>query len=178
MGAGKMSIKTKSSEKRPETVRRNDRIITVYYEYKVEGYDYLDILDLIAKRFRIQASTVRTILNRRGYTSMVDRPKQVILGGRVYPILYRSDPIRGSDGKLLNGWIRYNKSQIEINGERAAEYLKLVMAHECFHGVADEAVVELFEKKIERLSRVFLAFIRCNPEVVAFLQEIGSPDGN
>jgi hypothetical protein len=66
MGSGKMSIKTKSSEKRPETARRNDRIITVYHEYKAEGYDYLGILDLIAKRFRIQASTVRTILNHRG----------------------------------------------------------------------------------------------------------------
>lgn len=88
-------------------------------------------------------------------------PDSIRIGGIDFTVKEVADLKDGNQG--LNGWIRYNESEIHVEEKLGPQMKRATVWHEVFHGVLEQAAVKHNEQLIEVLAYGIVQVLRDNP---------------
>jgi len=91
------------------------------------------------------------------------------------PIYYEVgfvENLRAKDGTKLDGWIRYDTSEILMDDSLGSQRALHVLWHEIMHGIFEDAAVDQpDEQTVSAVGNRMIELIRDNPELVRVTQD-------
>lgn len=97
--------------------------------------------------------------------------KKVKIGPISYEVIHAHD-LHSNDRVKLDGWIRYNTSEILIEGDLGAQRSLQVLWHEVVHGLFEDAGIDQpDEQVVTAVGNRLIELIRNNAELVKVTQD-------
>lgn len=97
--------------------------------------------------------------------------ESVEIGPIVYRVAFCVD-LHSEDRVKLDGWIRYNSSEILMDTELGAQRALQVLWHEVVHGIYEDAGLEQpDEQLVTAVGNRMIMLIRTNPELIKVTQD-------
>jgi hypothetical protein len=100
-------------------------------------------------------------------------PDTVKIGSLTFEVEHVPPPLKNDENHNLYGCISYLTQKIKLEASVKPDKAWQVFWHECLHGIADEAGVEMEEGEVLALGKVLAAFmldngfVKAGPETAA-----------
>lgn len=97
--------------------------------------------------------------------------EEINIGSIFYEVGFVEE-LKSKDGTKLDGWIRYDTSEILMDDSLGAQRALQVLWHEIMHGIFEEAAVDQpDEQVVTAVGNRMIELIRDNPELVRVTQD-------